>query len=321
LTFSRQRVVQPTVVDLNEVVGEVDKMFARLIGEDIELLQELAPAPIYVNADRGQLEQILANLVINARDALPDGGKVAIKTGSPCAADFMRHGFRPEGGQYATLSVSDNGIGMNEETRLRIFEPFFTTKKDGEGTGLGLAIVYGILKQLGGEIFVDSGLGAGTEFTIYLPASDETPQGTEPQNQEEHVPGNESILLVEDNEQLRTLVERALRACGYRLVSTSSPLDALDLAADEKTSFDLLLTDVVLPEMSGGTLAKHLAELVPGLRVLYMSGYTDGKLENEGVSIDGHAFIAKPFLLFDLEARIREVLDQRRFPTPSLNGA
>jgi two-component system cell cycle sensor histidine kinase/response regulator CckA len=320
LTFSRQRVVQPTVIDLNKVVGDVDKMFARLIGENIKLVQQLAPTPVFVKADRGQLEQVLANLVINARDALPDGGVVTVTTGIPSAVDFMRHGFRPDGERYATLSVKDNGTGMTDETRQRIFEPFFTTKNDGEGTGLGLAIVYGVLKQLGGEVFVDSAPGAGTELTLYLPATDESPRGSEPAAASEHAIGNESILLVEDNDQLRVLAERALVTCGYRVVSASSPLDALDIARDEDESIDLLVTDVVLPEMSGTDLARSLSDLLPGLRVLYMSGYTDGKLED--AASGGHGFIAKPFLLFELERRVREVLDAgSEHPSSSLNGA
>ena len=299
LTFSRKQVIQPTELDLNAVVAELSKMLGRIVGEHLELVLELDSALDRVRADRGQLEQILMNLAINARDAMPGGGVLRIVTASAVLAE----------GRHVALTVADTGIGMDDETKKRIFEPFFTTKGPGKGTGLGLATVYGIVEQNAGSIVVESEPGRGTAFTIYLPAA--TGAATAEAGAEDGAPGadtggTERILLVEDDVAIRKLVARTLAMHGYDVTSAEDAHEALELV-DRHGQLDLLLTDVVMPEMNGRELARRVAARRPGVRVLYSSGYAGE--QGEGDVDDGHAFLQKPYALPALLAKVREVLD------------
>ncbi|HET7321819.1 MAG TPA: PAS domain S-box protein, partial [Longimicrobiaceae bacterium] len=312
LAFSRKQVLQPRVLDLNGSVTEIEKMLRRLIGEDVELITRPDPALGRVKADPGQMEQVLMNLVVNARDAMPDGGRLTVSTGNATlsADDIPPHAGEVVPGRFVVLSVQDTGTGMDEQTKGRIFEPFFTTKGQGKGTGLGLATVYGIVQQSGGFIEVESELGEGTTFRIALPRVEEA---AEEQNAERPasgpVSGTETVLLVEDEVAVRVLVRRVLDRAGYRILEASSGQAALDLLADTGARVDLLLTDVVMPGMSGRELADELTARTPGLPVLYMSGYTDEAIMHHGVLAEGVAFLEKPFTPDILLRKLRDVLD------------
>jgi PAS domain S-box-containing protein len=313
LAFSRKQVLQPVVLDLNQIAAGVEKMLRRILGEDIDYVQVLAPDLGMVRADPGQIEQVLMNLVVNARDAMPDGGKLTIET---CNADLdeeyaARHvAVKP--GHYVHFAVSDTGCGMDAATQARIFEPFFTTKEKGKGTGLGLSTVYGIVKQSGGNIWVYSELGRGTTFKIYLPR-DFSGSATVTGSRLAAVPtlstGNETILVVEDEEAVRDVAKRILREAGYKVLTAASPDDALLACQAHKGKIDLLLTDVVMPQMSGRLLAERLALARPGIKVVYMSGYTDDAIVHHGTLDPGTNFVAKPFSAADLTRKILEVLD------------
>jgi signal transduction histidine kinase/ActR/RegA family two-component response regulator len=292
LAFSRRQMVQPKPVDLNEVVVATARMLERLIGDNVKLTLDLHDGPVVTEIDAGQLDQILVNLAVNGRDAMPSGGDLVLST-------------RVDG-DSVQLGVRDTGLGMDAETRLKIFDPFFTTKEPGRGTGLGLSTVYGIVQQAGGLIDVDSTPGHGTTFHILLPRTDRVPEVTafEP---EDHPTGVETILLVEDEDVVRGLVEKSLKAFGYRVISAAAPHEAL--AAAELHDFDLLVTDVVMPEMNGRELAELLAETRPGLRVLYTSGYASHVLLEDGVLSEATSFLQKPFALDDLARKVRDVLD------------
>jgi CheY-like chemotaxis protein len=314
LAFSRMQVLLPQVLDLNAVVTHVYKMLRRLIREDIDLRTACAPATGRVKADQGQLEQVLMNLAVNARDAMPEGGVLTIGTrNAEVDVAYAREHVPMEPGSYVMLSVSDTGTGMDAKTKGRIFEPFFTTKEKGKGTGLGLATVYGIVKQSGGFIWVSSEPGHGTSFEIYLPRVDEkavhaggyrTPQARE------GVGGTETLLLVEDEEGVRRLTREVLEEHGYTVLEASDWQSALGLAGSHGGPLHLLLTDVVMPEMGGPEVASRLSALRPGIKVLYMSGYTNYAVFHRGLLDAGVAFLQKPFSPNELARRVRELLDE-----------
>jgi two-component system, cell cycle sensor histidine kinase and response regulator CckA len=311
LTFSRKQVLQPKVLDLNAVVSEIEKMLRRLIGEDIELRTALQPELGHIKADPGQIEQVLMNLAVNARDAMPNGGKLTIETQNVSVdEDFVKQHIAVIPGSYVMLAVSDTGIGMNEETQQRIFEPFFTTKELGQGTGLGLSTVYGIVQQSGGGLWVYSEVGRGTTFKVYLPRVDEEAQVYKPGlPAPEALSGKETILLAEDEEIVRNLVREVLKSHGYKVLEAANGGAALLLCERHQGPIHLMITDVIMPEMSGRELTDRLAGLRPEMKVLYMSGYTDNAIADHGVLEAGKNFIQKPFSPDALVGKVREVLD------------
>jgi PAS domain S-box-containing protein len=312
LAFSRKSVLQPVAVDFNAVVTGMRRMLGRLIGEHINLVTVLAADLHIVRADQGQLEQIVMNLVVNARDALPVGGRVAIETANVELDESyaMKHGpVRP--GSYVMLAVSDSGIGMNEETKRRLFEPFFTTKEPGKGTGLGLATVYGIVTQSNGYIWVHSEPGSGSTFKVYLPRADKDEcVSTGDASQKVIGVGTETLLIVEDDEAVRLLTRVMLEKAGYRVFDAGNPQQAEALFAENPTLFDLLLTDVIMPGLSGPKLFERLDRLRPGLKVLYVSGYTDDAMAHQGQLDPGVGFLQKPFTADELSRLVRVVLDR-----------
>jgi PAS domain S-box-containing protein len=308
LAFSRRQVLQPAILDPNEVIGRMEKMLQRLIGENLELVTALAPEIAMIRADRGQIEQVVMNLVVNARDSMPNGGKIMIETtnASLDSASASRLGL-PEG-DFVMSTISDAGFGMDEETMSHIFEPFFTTKEQGEGTGLGLATVHGIVEQSNGAIQVSSEIGRGSVFRVYLPVAAGSVEAESAAAPVGETRGTETLLLVEDEEMVRQLVARVLRELGYEVFETSSGDEALLLCDSLDRSIDLLVTDVVMPGMSGRELAEILTVRRPATRVLFMSGYTDEAIVHHGV-LDGEAeFIGKPFTPRELAHKVRGVL-------------
>src|SRR5436190_8217116 len=311
LAFSRRQVLAPKLLDMNAVVATMDKMLRRLIGEDVALVTELAADLGPVSADPGQLEQVLLNLAVNARDAMPQGGRLTIATANVLLTEeYAERHHRLPPGQYVLLAVSDTGVGMDEATQKHLFEPFFTTKEVGKGTGLGLATVYGIVKQSGGYIWVYSEAGHGTTVKVYLPR---VAGAAQPLAVAEAAPelrrGTETVLLVEDAAPVRTLARKSLESCGYRVLDAADGRAALELSAGHAGGIDILVTDVVMPGMSGRELAERLAPLRPGMRVLYTSGYTDDAMVHQGVLRSGVAFLQKPFMPESLTRKVREVLD------------
>jgi CheY-like chemotaxis protein len=294
----------------------VEKMLRRLIGENIELKLELAPDLGTVRADPGQIDQILMNLAVNARDAMPHGGRITIASANVELTDTIAAGMplmRP--GHYVLLSVTDTGVGMDAAIQARIFEPFYTTKPEGKGTGLGLAMVYGTVKQSGGFIWVSSELGKGATFRIYLPRIENLEGSISPSGgQTPSLKGSETILLLEDEEAVRGLASAVLRAFGYEVIECETPENALLIAEQSNKTIHLLLTDVVLPRIDGRQVAEKLTSLRPEMRVLYMSGYTDDSVLRCGVLTAQTAFLQKPFAAKDLAAKVREVLDARTEP-------
>jgi PAS domain S-box-containing protein len=312
LAVSRQQVLQPEVINLTHTVSLMESMLKRLIGEDVTLVFALAEDLDHVRADPGQIEQVILNLAVNARDAMPDGGRLTIETRSVHldAAFAGEHpGVTP--GSHVLLAVTDTGVGMDEVTRKRVFEPFFTTKEQGKGTGLGLPTVYGIVKQSGGTIWPYSEPGKGARFEIYLPrVSSPATSGTPPPGEPVSA-GHETILLVEDERALRELTSRILRSAGYTVLEASSGAEALDLLTRPGSHVDLMLTDVVMPGMNGRELAERVTGLRPGVKVLYTSGYTDDAILKHGVLDDERRFIAKPYTPAALKRKVRELLDLR----------
>jgi PAS domain S-box-containing protein len=311
LAFSRQQILTPTVLDLNDLVTRFHKMLGRLIGEDIIISMVLQPGLWPVTADPGQIEQVIMNLVVNARDAMPTGGRLTIETGNVHFDDsYAENHLEAPTGPCVMLIVTDTGHGIDEPTRARLFEPFFTTKEPGKGTGLGLATVYGIVKQSGGHIMVYSEPGLGTTFKIYLPAY-QTDSTTLASSQSQPVSrgGHETILLVEDNELVRSLSQRALQDKGYLILESRSGDEALSLVGQYQGQIDLLLTDVVMPRISGRELAEQLKALHPRLKVLFMSGYTNDTMIQHGVMTAKIEFLSKPFSPNVLASKVREMLD------------
>jgi signal transduction histidine kinase len=312
LAFSRQQILAPTILDLNELVTNLHKMLGRLIGEDITLATVLQPGLWPVTADPGQIEQVIMNLVVNARDAMPTGGKLTIETGNVRLDDsYAKTHLETAAGPCVMLAVTDTGHGMDKPTQARIFEPFFTTKESGQGTGLGLATVYGIVKQSGGDIIVYSEPGQGATFKIYLPASEiAADRQAAPQAILRTRGGNETILLVEDDEMVRSLIRRTLQGQGYTLLEARHGDEALSLSAQHSEPIDLLLTDVVMPQISGRELAERLKTLRPQMKTLFMSGYMDNTVVRHGVLEAEIEFLPKPFLPSVLTSKVREVLDK-----------
>jgi CheY-like chemotaxis protein len=297
-------------VELNDIIGEMGLLLRRVINEDIHLHTSFEPKLWRVRADRGQIEQVLINLVVNARDALPQGGIVNIRTANvELDEEYAGRKLDVVSGQYVLLSVSDNGIGMDRETQSHIFEPFFTTKEPGKGTGLGLATVYGIVKQSGGHIWVYSEPGRGTTFKIYLPrvpVPGDVPQ-SEPRRKE-CVQTGETILLVEDEDAVRALARRVLEARGYTVLPAASGADAVRIAKQHEGIISLVLSDVVVPDMNGRAIGEQVVRLRPGIKLLLMSGYTDEDAKLQGVLEDGVPFLEKPFTPDLLARKVREVL-------------
>jgi hypothetical protein len=310
LAFSRKQVLEPRVLDVNDLVENMDKMLRPLLGENIQLSAHLTPELHAVRADPNQLEQVIMNLTINARDAMPKGGQLTIETANvELDEEYAAHHVGVVPGRYVMLAVSDTGTGMDEQTRARIFEPFFTTKEPGKGTGLGLSTVYGIVKQSGGSIWMYSEVGRGTTFKIYLPAVDapaaQDPAATAPTRRR----GAETVLLAEDDEQLRRFAHRALTAQGYTVLEAASGTDALELGRSHAGPIHLLLTDVGIPGLDGRSLAQALTVERPELRVLFMSGYADKAIVHHGVVDPDVAYLAKPFTTEAIARKVREVLD------------
>jgi PAS domain S-box-containing protein len=311
LAFSRQQILQPAVIDLNHIVVELSKMLQRLIGEDIDLLMGLEADLGKIKADPNQLEQVLMNLCVNARDAMPKGGKLTIETSNvQLGEEFASRHIAVSPGNYVMLAVSDTGCGMDAPTQARIFEPFFTTKEVGKGTGLGLATVYGIVRQSGGSVWVYSEVGQGTAFKIYFPCVADSMETLKPVPEDsELLAGVETVLLVEDEEVVREMAREILEECGYQVLQAKDGDEALALAGQHDGEIHLMLTDVVMPRMSGRELAERLTPLRPDLKVLYMSGYTDDAIVQHGVLEQGTAFIGKPFSMEALARKVRETLD------------
>ncbi|MEW5817515.1 MAG: ATP-binding protein, partial [Spirochaetota bacterium] len=312
LAFSRRQVLEAKVVDLNAVLTDLDKMLRRMIREDVELVTHLTEDLGSVKVDPGQIEQVVMNLAINARDAMVSGGKLTIETANAALdEEYARRHVAVIPGRYVMLSVSDTGVGMTPEVKERIFEPFFTTKEKGKGTGLGLSTVYGIVKQSGGNIWVYSELGRGTTFKIYLPRVDEPVEEIGKKAVPEELPaGNETILIVEDNEEVRKLAVRILEKQGYKLLIATQGNEALLLGEKHGKPIHLMLTDVVMPGMDGRELANRLKVHHPETRVLYMSGYTDDTIAHRGILEKGMNYIQKPFTVELLLRKVREVLDK-----------
>jgi len=318
LAFSRKQVLQIRAVNVNEVVTHVEKMLHRLIGEDISLTTHLDPHLAHINADPGQVEQVLINLAVNARDAMPGGGALTITTDNAELSD--EHGERHLGsapGEYVMLAVTDTGSGMTKEVQQRLFEPFYTTKGPGKGTGLGLATVHGIVKQSGGDVYVYSELGHGTTFKVYFPRLTKVADAvmTTAEHRAIAPSGSETLLLAEDDESIRALATRVLEALGYKLLVARTGREALQIVAEHKGSIHMIATDVVMPEMNGSQLVEKVLEARPGIRVLFMSGYTDDEVMRRGVINGQTAFLQKPFTPALLAHKVREVLD-----APSLGG-
>ena len=311
LAFSRQQVLTPAVLCLNTLVADMEKMLPPLLGEDIEVSLVGDPDLGNVKADQGQIEQVIMNLAVNARDAMPEGGKLKIETANAILDQaYTRNHPGSKAGNYVTLGVTDSGMGMDAGTLTHMFEPFFTTKERGKGTGLGLATVYGIVKQSNGYISVESSIGKGTSFQIYLPRYEGQPVAeAQTIDLPDNLRGSESILLAEDSEALRKLAQSNLESAGFRVLSARSGEEALEIAKRHPSTFDLLLTDVVMPGMNGRVLAEHLLPRQPGMKVLYMSGYTDSFIAGHGVLESGTYLLHKPFTEDVLIRKVREVLD------------
>jgi signal transduction histidine kinase len=315
LAFSRRQPLEARMVRLNDLILQIEKLLRRLIGEDIELVTIPAAPYDAVEADPGRLEQVIMNLVVNARDAMPKGGKLTIETGSTQLSEAFsakQLGLAP--GPYLVISVTDTGVGMSEETQSHLFEPFFTTKNPGRGTGLGLATAYGIIRQSGGAIRIVSQLGRGTTARIYLPSAQaKASAGAESADaQDVPVTGFEAILVVEDEARVRKLIVDVLTARGYRVLEATRGEEALRTSRSHQGAIDLAVVDVVMPEISGPDLVRQLTRQRPDLRVLYISGYTDEAIVHHGIPESGTAFLQKPFLPDALARKVREVLDTRK---------
>jgi len=313
LAFSRKEVLAPDVLDLNAVMLALDELLRRLIGEDIDLVTVPAMAPARTRADRGQMEQIIMNLTINARDAMPTGGQLTIEIDTAHLDEtYARQHARVRPGRYVVITVSDTGVGMDADTLAHAFEPFFTTKEQGKGTGLGLSTVYGIAEQAGGHVWVYSEPNVGTTFKVYLPEAPEArKEDADRDDPALTLGGSETILLVEDEDSVRELAREVLETRGYHILEAENGVEALRKAAAHEGPIQLLVTDVVMPRMGGGELAERLAGMRPDVKVLFVSGYTDDSIVRHGVRERASAFLQKPFTLEGFVARVRQVLDAR----------
>jgi len=315
LLFSRQQVIAPRVVDLNANLAAMDKMVHRLVGEDVELVSLQGAELGRIHADPSNVDQVIMNLVVNARDAMPRGGKITIETGNvELDEDYAREHLGVQPGPYVMLAVSDTGCGMDQATQSRIFEPFFTTKAPDKGTGLGLSTVFGIVQQSGGNLWVHSEPGVGTTIKAYFPRVEAELESASPSPGSSKLRGRETILLVEDQDLVRAVAQGILRRNGYCVLSARRPGDALILCEQHEGNIDLLLTDVVMPQLSGVELARRISLMRPDLKVLYMSGYTDDSIVRHGVLESEMAFLQKPFTPASLAGKVREVIDAARSP-------
>jgi two-component system cell cycle sensor histidine kinase/response regulator CckA len=315
LAFSRRQVLQPAFLDLNEAVGRVDTMLNRMIGDDVELVSVLRDRLGTIKADPSQIEQVLMNLAINARDAMPKGGRISIETTNiEIDETYARQHPPVVPGRYVLLIVSDTGIGMDLETQSRIFEPFFSTKAPGRGTGLGLSTVFGIVRQSGGTIGVYSEPGHGTTFKVYFPRCDEAPTDMQLEEAKPLSGGTETILLVDDATPLRKLTKRLLEDCGYTVLDSDNPADALRIAGEHSGPLPIMITDVVMPGFSGPVLAQRLVAVRPETRVLYTSGYAEDEFDQHGAPGPDSAFLEKPFTRDALVRKVRELLDSTMHP-------
>jgi PAS domain S-box-containing protein len=314
LAFSRRQILQPQVLSINDAINDTSRMLERLIGEDIRLIKVLSPQAGQVKVDPGQLSQIIINLAVNARDAMPRGGRLTFETKRVrLGEDFTSRHVDVLPGEYVVLAISDSGCGMSREVQQQVFEPFFTTKEVGKGTGLGLATVYGIVKQSGGNIWVDSEIGVGSTFKIYLPRVTEATEDAETTPTDAELPGGtESILLVEDDAMVRGLTRQVLEMCGYAVTVASNGSEALSVCEQNHEPFDLLLTDVVMPGTGGRELAEQFALINPHASIVFMSGYTDDAVVRHGVMNQSVNFVEKPFTPWALSQKLRSVLDSAR---------
>jgi two-component system, cell cycle sensor histidine kinase and response regulator CckA len=311
LTFGRKSLVQPRLLQVNDLLSDLRLMLERLIGEDITLNMELTPALGCIRADQGQIEQVVLNLVVNSRDAMPLGGSITIETANvDLDADYAGSHIAVQPGPHVMLAVSDTGQGMDGATRARMFEPFFTTKEKGKGTGLGLATTYAVVKQCGGSLWVYSEIGQGTTFKVYFPrVSEDDAAGVECAESVGRTDGTETVLLVEDERAVRDLAREVLQKCGYTVLEAADGLEALRIAENYGGVIDMLLTDVVMPHMSGQELAERLTVLRSGLKILFISGYTDNAIVHHGVLDPGTHFLQKPFTPAVLATKVRKILD------------
>jgi len=310
LAFSRRQVLQPVFLDLNAIVKHTGTMLGRLLGDHVALSKVFCHDLGTIKADPGQIEQVLMNLAVNARDAMPEGGKITLRTANVTIDEaYSRQHPYLKPGPYVMLSVSDTGVGMDAETRSRIFEPFFSTKVAGKGTGLGLSTVFGIVKQSAGAINVYSEPGHGTKFKIYFPRCEAAPVAIQPDDAASLRGGSETILLVDDAGPLRGLTRLLLEGCGYTVLDSGDPADAIDMAAHHHGLLPLLITDVVMPGFSGPILAERLRAVRPEMKVLYTSGYADDEVAQHGLIGADRAFLEKPFNRDALIRKVREILD------------
>jgi len=322
LAFSRQQVLQPQVIDINAHFKGFEGLLRRVIGEDIHLSVVSRNVDLHLRADPDQLEQVMMNLVVNARDAMPSGGRLTIETAEFCVdEEYCTRNPEAKPGDYVMIAISDTGCGMDRETLARVFEPFFTTKEQGKGTGLGLATVYGIVKQSGGHVTVYSEVGHGTTFKILMPRSTERAAQPEPSQSETAAPsGTEMILLVEDEEPLRAVMKSYLQNKGYPVLDAADPAEAMEIAENSSQPPDLLITDVVLPQISGVKLAQRLGALYPKMKVLYVSGYTADAIVHHGARSADFVFLSKPFSLNTLGRKVRSALDAEPVSTQSAHA-
>jgi signal transduction histidine kinase len=308
LTFSRKEQRQPRVVDLNAAVHNIERLLSRVIGEDIEMVLSLATDAGAIHADPSQLEQVVMNLIINARDAMPEGGRIIVETMNVELDELVATTYALPAGRYVMLSVTDTGCGMDADTRARIFEPFFTTKAVGKGTGLGLATVFGIVQQTDGAVSVYSEVGRGSTFKVYLPRCDAARAIAEPAPSPAALAGGGRILLVEDDDLLRTSLARRLKNWGYAVATARDPIEAIELVRAEEQPFHLMLTDLVMPQMDGRTLAARIQPASPGTKVLFMSGYTQHSAVKTLQVTGREHFIAKPFTGDQLARAVRNAM-------------